>query len=92
MGLQGEVSKGLVNIEFVFVRRARTRRSDRFQYGFSTAKKSEGFTKMQIGMEHMPLEQKSVVVRRRVAPVLILEPLIVRPSLASQGKVPIRSG
>jgi len=42
-------------------------------------------------MEHIPLEQKSIVVLRLGAPVLIPEPFIVGPSLASQGKVAILS-
>jgi len=46
---------------------------------------------MEIRMEHIPLEQESIVVLRLGAPVLIPEPFIVRPNLASQGKVAILS-
>jgi len=42
-------------------------------------------------MKHIPLKEKSIVVLRCGAPILVLEPFIVGPSLTAQRKIPTLS-
>lgn len=83
------LQEGLLHIGFVGVGRTRATVAAILQSAFELAKETDPAAQVEVGVEHVALQQVAVGVLRLTAPAAIVEELKTLPHLAAQRNIAV---